>query len=109
MSLFPGEAEARAFADARALTTWVGIADEAFNAFEGQLGSFANRIRILTLLPSNLIGGVSIITPSVNNGRGRVNDWDVERADEGWRVDGRTEEKGGPQEGGSERDSFAAV
>ena len=55
MSVFPTAVEARAFADARALSTWVGISDAAFDAVENQLGSFNGRIRNLALLPGTLL------------------------------------------------------
>ena len=55
MSLWPSEAAARAFVDARALSTWVGIDDEAFDAVETLLGSFNGRIRNLGMLPASVL------------------------------------------------------
>ena len=55
MALWPTEAAARAFVDARALSTWVGIDDEAFDAVETLLGSFNGRIRNLGMLPASVL------------------------------------------------------
>ena len=55
MSLFPSETDARAFTDARAMIQWVGVPIEAFEAFESQMGKFANLIRNIALLPEKLI------------------------------------------------------
>ena len=54
-TLFPQEGEARAFADTRAVLTWVGLSQDAFDAFENQLGSFNRLIRNVALLPGSMI------------------------------------------------------
>ena len=69
MALFPTRVEAEAFADARALSTWVGLDDDCFDAVEHQIGSFANRIRNIGLLPAHLITAATtaarVATPEV--------------------------------------------
>ena len=55
MSVFPTEAEARGFADARALLTWAGVPDAAWAAFEAQVGPVGDLIRNIALLPASTV------------------------------------------------------
>ena len=57
MALYPHEAEARAFANARNLTEWVGLSLLAYQAFETQVGDLQDEIRNIAILPKGIIVG----------------------------------------------------
>ena len=46
-------------ADTRAVQTWAGLSDEAFDAVEAQIGSFADNVRNVAIMPASVIAAAT--------------------------------------------------
>ena len=88
MSLWPTEVDARAFADARALTTWAGLSFEAHEAIQVCTGDWQDHVRNLALLPGSVIAAAcgAARVPTATGGERQLSPVECAQVGLSWRL-----------------------